>query len=76
MIANRFYAGRDIMKNLPCADCGLVITVRVKQDRTADGVPVLCDQCLQVRVVQVRAGRPPKGLPETSSSHRDIVLTT
>jgi hypothetical protein len=62
------------MKDLPCADCGLVITVRVKQDRTADGVPVLCDPCLQDRVAQIRAGQADKGhaiLTETSPSRRN-----
>ena len=49
------------MKNLPCADCGLVITVRVKQDRIADGVPVLCDPCLQARVVRVRSRQVEEG---------------
>jgi hypothetical protein len=67
------------MKNLPCADCGLVITVRVKQDRTADGVPILCDQCLRARVEQIRAGWARKGhavLTETPKSPHDILLTT
>ena len=67
------------MKDLPCADCRLVITVRVKQDRTADGVPILCDQCLRARVVQIRAGRARKGLEtlaETPQSSRDILMMT
>ena len=49
------------MKDLPCADCGLVLTVRVKQDRTADGVPILCDPCLQARVVRIRSGETEEG---------------
>jgi len=67
------------MKDLPCADCGLVITVRVKQDRTADGVPVLCDPCLRDRVAQIRSEQADKGhaaLTETAPSRRNVLLTT
>lgn len=67
------------MKDLPCADCGLVITVRVKQDRIADGVPILCDPCLQDRVAQIRAEQAEQGqaaLAATSPSCRNALLTT
>lgn len=67
------------MKDLPCADCGLVITVRVKQDRTADGVPVLCDQCLGVRVAQIRTEQAAKGqvaMTEMSPTRHNVFLTS
>lgn len=67
------------MKDLPCADCGLVITVRVKQDRTADGVPILCDPCLRDRVAQIRGGQAEKGqaaLTATTPSRRNVLFTT
>lgn len=67
------------MKDLPCADCGLVITVRVKQDRTADGVPILCDPCLRDRVAQIRAGQAEQGqaaLTVSTPSDRDVLSTT